>query len=1223
MYITDSENDTFIQKSIDFECEFLIKPGKITFEQFTNILSVLKKKSKYPDYTDSFNQWELVQSNGINCVSTLDITLHSTDRKKNYNGFRWSIVGDKDIQSYCKFNTINNMNYELMYKKKDKTSTNIDFDIRINSKKELIYDKENETFNDVDVDELYKKIDIYNFKKIPKTYRLKNRYSFTDRYNLHSLDLTIIRSSYNPTVNFIDSNLFNQEKTYEIELEINKYLNRDNIVEKCILIDSKYNEKSSNLQLLNSSFKNGEIIVSVYMDEKKKIIESVDIKNAEELFLVNNKEYHYTSINNCLEFIYKSIDLYPYLISETDSKNVREIFKQFINTKKIEIIRQKIAVLKDDTLEDKGHIREFIKSQDLQKIEEEYIKYQVNLEQSKDKYGKNIKNSNYFIGPKPVSMIMNHMQLGTLYTDYCVTDKADGQGKLLYIVGLNHMKNPEDYIKYNNRIYLIDHNLKIYETNYQTTDAFSNSLFNGEYMNKDLNGDPIKIFKIYDSYFINNNITIYNELINDNPSAETRVKMTQEFLDKIQLSSNGNLLKNEDFQEDNYKDLTVKLKNFYTINSKEDLHRFTSDLWTTYLESDSLYKYDGLIFTPTKIPVGYQNNIDFDLNTHLTWNSNIKWKPEYENTIDFLVKCKKEKRNNIDVDKTKILRINDQVKKYKIVELYVGKNSVIPNSCNPRGHKNNGLYKPVLFAPPHPDKSLSLHVAYLEISGNHEKCYTKEWDHSSNLWKNTNEIINDDMIVEFAYDTQNPDKRLCWIPIKVRNDKSSSYKYAMSQKQKYFNKINNLFKKESSANDYRRLFNEISPIIRTIPRFSDISMQYFNSNKALIKEYFSDIYHIKYEITQSNSVREITINYGNDYKTANNVWKSINNPITEDILFGKTSEPLLIDNDNKYYNRDVSVKREKSVTIDLQNFHNRIIKNTLIKYASSLTTETDIKSLLDLATGKGGDLYKWYKNGINEVIGIDENYDNIFNPDDGACSRRNQLVIDNQVDTTNFNVQFLVGDICNDIKSPLNYNDSVSSSIYENVLASKKPFDIISIMFAIHYCFDKKEKLDILINNIDNNLKKGGILIGTCLDGTKVNDLLNSVNEDDSIIGTKNNKLIWKITKKYSTNTFEPNDTCLNKEIYVLMSSINKEISEYLVNFDYLKEKLAEKNINLLSNTQTNDQLGMNATDTFDKIYENLDKLKIDRNVKRSLRPLSDDEKKISFLSRYFIFQKM
>ena len=131
------------------------------------------------------------------------------------------------------------------------------------------------------------------------------------------------------------------------------------------------------------------------------------------------------------------------------------------------------------------------------------------------------------------------------------------------------------------------------------------------------------------------------------------------------------------------------------------------------------------------------------------------------------------------------------------------------------------------------------------------------------------------------------------------------------------------------------------------------------------------------------------------------------------------------------------------------------------------------------------------------------------------------------------------------------------------------------------------------------------------------------VNEDDSIVGVKNDKVIWKITKKYNTNTFEPNDTCLNKEISVLMSSINKEISEFLVHFDYLKQKLGERNINLLSDTMTNEQLGINATDTFDKIYENLDKLKIDRNVKRSCRPLSDDEKKISFLSRYFIFQKM
>ena len=71
--------------------------------------------------------------------------------------------------------------------------------------------------------------------------------------------------------------------------------------------------------------------------------------------------------------------------------------------------------MKDDSLEDKSHIREFVKSQDLEKIEQYYVDYQSNLEQNKDKLGKNIKNNDYFIGPKPVSMIMNHLQSETLY----------------------------------------------------------------------------------------------------------------------------------------------------------------------------------------------------------------------------------------------------------------------------------------------------------------------------------------------------------------------------------------------------------------------------------------------------------------------------------------------------------------------------------------------------------------------------------------------------------------------------------------------------------------------------------------------------------------------------------------------------------------------------------------------------------------------------------------
>ena len=196
-------------------------------------------------------------------------------------------------------------------------------------------------------------------------------------------------------------------------------------------------------------------------------------------------------------------------------------------------------------------------------------------------------------------------------------------------------------------------------------------------------------------------------------------------------------------------------------------------------------------------------------------------------------------------------------------------------------------------------------------------------------------------------------------------------------------------------------------------------------------------------------------------------------------------------------------------------------------------------------------------------------------------------------------------------------------------------FDVISIMFAIHYLFESKTTFDNLIDNIDGNLKNNGYFIGTCLDGKKVFDLFNqeSKQQNDYITGEKDGKIIWKIKKKYSNQEFNANESSLGMSIGVYISSINQEITEYLVNFDYLVEKLKEKNIVLLTDDECK-QLVLpqnKSTATFDVVYDDMVKevagktnsytksYKLKENIVKNLH---DAEKKISFLSRYFIFKK-
>ena len=116
-------------------------------------------------------------------------------------------------------------------------------------------------------------------------------------------------------------------------------------------------------------------------------------------------------------------------------------------------------------------------------------------------------------------------------------------------------------------------------------------------------------------------------------------------------------------------------------------------------------------------------------------------------------------------------------------------------------------------------------------------------------------------------------------------------------------------------------------------------------------------------------------------------------------------------------------------------------------------------------------------------------------------------------------------------------------------------FTTVSLQFALHYFMESSGSLSGLLDNINNNLKKGGLFVGSCLDGTQV---FNALQGQRHIEGSHDSNVLWKIEKGYIQDTFPDNNQSLGLPIDVYMSSINRKHREYLVNFKYLKNKLAE-----------------------------------------------------------------
>ncbi len=151
-------------------------------------------------------------------------------------------------------------------------------------------------------------------------------------------------------------------------------------------------------------------------------------------------------------------------------------------------------------------------------------------------------------------------------------------------------------------------------------------------------------------------------------------------------------------------------------------------------------------------------------------------------------------------------------------------------------------------------------------------------------------------------------------------------------------------------------------------------------------------------------------------------------------------------------------KKESVQSFEYRRLHNHIKKQLYTKY----TKHSD--NLLEIACGKGGDIHKW---NCSYVLGVDINK-NFIN----EAYNRNTMCK---------NCEFKQIDISKELL------------IERHPEYLFKKFDVCSIQFAIHYFFKSEETFLNLIKNINSCLKKGGFVIGTCMDEKVLKDINNNL----------------------------------------------------------------------------------------------------------------------------------
>jgi mRNA capping enzyme len=355
--------------------------------------------------------------------------------------------------------------------------------------------------------------------------------------------------------------------------------------------------------------------------------------------------------------------------------------------------------------------------------------------------------------------------------------------------------------------------------------------------------------------------------------------------------------------------------------------------------------------------------------------------------------------------------------------------------------------------------------------------------------------------------------------------------------------------------------------------------------------------------------------YGNDYETANGNWRTIHNPITEEMITSGQNIPTIQEvgmNEDVYYNKSNSGSRDV-----LQKLHN------YIKLQLILSNSVSGQTMIDFACGKGGDLWKWDEAQLSFVFGIDYSRDNIENRFDGACSR----YLKDRQKGMKTRCLFVIGDCSKNIRNGDGLLNDRQKEITNNVMGVKSKsenmigtlygvgangFNLGSCQFAIHYFFKNVSVLSSFMTNLVQNIQLGGLFLGTCFDGKKLYNTFIEHKTNKITITTNgmNEELYWYCVQKYDIYNFGPladDSSCLGMEVDVFQKSIGKVFTEYLVNFDYMTRVMDNYGFELVSITPFKTFLENMPPHVYEK-YKEVEKM---------------DESFISYLNSAFVYRKV
>jgi len=781
-----------------------------------------------------------------------------------------------------------------------------------------------------------------------------------------------------------------------------------------------------------------------------------------------------------------------------------------------------------------------------------------------------------FIGPSSFTLQLNNIipvdeksSVPNIRTHFTVTDKADGDRKLLFV-------------SENGNIYMIDTNMKVVFTGTKTAEkTLFNSIVDGEHIKNDRNGNYINLYAAFDIYFVNKKSVREFPFLQEEETykiaeegeeegeikevdeSKFRLYLLKQFIDLLKPIS---ILDMSEKEEVKPKETTkpsnfiVKCKTFKATSAEKTIFDGCSEILSNVKDNTYEYNTDGLIFTPSNLAVGgIAPGGPAGKLSKTTWSHSFKWKPPEFNTIDFLVSTKKDKNGKDEIHHIftdgRNLQGLQEVQQYKTLVLYVGidpKHDVYMNPFQdilddniPKRWESDSekKYKPTPFIPTTPyDPNACFCNIMLKEDGSKLFMITEE-----------GETFQDDMVVEFKYVPENNDGWK-WQPLRVRYDKTAQLK-----------------DKKSFGNDYKVANNNWYSI------HHPITDEMITSGKDIPDSELDDevYYNRSNEETSTQGLRD----FHNLFVKHNLIVGTAHRGDTlVDLAVGKAGD----------LNKWISAKLSFVFGIDISkdNIHNQI-DGACARYLNKTKENSQIPKAIF----------------INGDSGLNIRTGQAFSTDK-----------DKQVSKAIFG------------NGPKDAT-ILGKGLIKHYGVGDKGFNITSCQFAIHYFFKNKSTFHQFLRNVAECTKINGYFIGTCYDGLTVFNKLKSVEKEKGITIMKEGRKIYEIIKMYDETGFPDEDMSLGYSINVFQESINQYFREYLVNFNYFIRIMEDYGFVIVKKEEAKHMNLPNGTGMFSELFALLENEVKTNSGKRAnygkATYMSFEEKQISFMNRYFVFKKV